>query len=146
MKIFIERIDKTLRDFNLEKDSNLRKYSLNIVNYVFEIKHLEQQEFIFPFLFKVSKATEHDLECFSDSVYLLVNEKVNFFNQKFHYYNEYYDDWEEYSSDKFSKAMISNVFIHPISGEEINQKVYFDIIQPYFIASKELLEEQNGLQ
>ncbi|HDV0659375.1 TPA: hypothetical protein RHI22_003896, partial [Acinetobacter baumannii] len=99
------------------------------------------QEFIFSFLFKVSKATEDDLENFSNAVYLLVNEQVNFFDQKFHYYNELNDDWEPYSSELFSKSLINNNFTHPINGKRISKNEYFDLVQPYFVASDELLGE-----
>ncbi|HDV0651580.1 TPA: hypothetical protein RHI19_003878, partial [Acinetobacter baumannii] len=107
MKKFIEKVNNVLAILRSDHNSNIQKYSLNIISYVETLDYLEEQEFIFSFLFKVSKATEDDLENFSNAVYLLVNEQVNFFDQKFHYYNELNDDWEPYSSELFSKSLIN---------------------------------------
>lgn len=141
MKKFIEKVNNVLALLRSDHNSNIQKYSLNIINYVETLDYLEEQEFIFSFLFKVSKATEDDLENFSNAVYLLVNEQVNFFDQKFHYYNELNDDWEPYSSELFSKSLINNNFTHPINGKRISKNEYFDLVQPYFVASDELLGE-----
>lgn len=141
MKNFIEKVNNVLALLSSDHNSNIQKYSLNIISYVETLDYLEKQEFIFSFLFKVSKATEDDLENFSSAVYLLVNEQVNFFDQKFHYYNELNDDWEPYSSELFSKSLINNNFTHPINGKTISKNEYFDLVQPYFVASDELLGE-----
>lgn len=141
MKKFIEKVDNVLALLRFDHSSNIQKYSKNIISYVETLDYLEEQEFIFSFLFKVSKATEDDLESFSNAVYLLVNEQVNFFDQKFHYYNELNDDWESYSSELFSKSLINNNFTHPINGKTISKNEYFDLVQPYFVASDELLGE-----
>ncbi|ENU93595.1 hypothetical protein F971_00853 [Acinetobacter vivianii] len=141
MKKFIEKVNNVLALIRSDHNSNIQKYSLNIISYVETLDYLEEQEFIFSFLFKVSKATEDDLENFSSAVYLLVNEQVNFFDQKFHYYNELNDDWEPYSSELFSKSLINNNFTHPINGKKISKNEYFDLVQPYFVASDELLGE-----
>ncbi|MCU4469875.1 hypothetical protein MSH00_07775 [Acinetobacter pittii] len=141
MKKFIEKVNNVLALLRSDHNSNIQKYSLNIISYVETLDYLEEQEFIFSFLFKVSKATEDDLENFSNAVYLLVNEQVNFFDQKFHYYNELNDDWEPYSSELFSKSLINNNFTHPINGKRISKNEYFDLVQPYFVASDELLGE-----
>lgn len=141
MKKFIEKVNNVLALLRSDHNSNIQKYSLNIISYVETLDYLEEQEFIFSFLFKVSKATEDDLENFSNAVYLLVNEQVNFFDQKFHYYNELNDDWEPYSSELFSKSLINNNFTHPINGKRISKNEYFDLVQPYFVASNELLGE-----
>ncbi|ENU77716.1 hypothetical protein ABTP92_14760 [Acinetobacter baumannii] len=141
MKKFIEKVNNVLAILRSDHNSNIQKYSLNIISYVETLDYLEEQEFIFSFLFKVSKATEDDLENFSNAVYLLVNEQVNFFDQKFHYYNELNDDWEPYSSELFSKSLINNNFTHPINGKRISKNEYFDLVQPYFVASDELLGE-----
>jgi len=141
MKNFIQRVDSFLALLKFKDSDNIKKYSFNIISYVETLDNLEDQEFLFPFLFKVSKATEDDLENFSNAVYLLVNEQVNFFNQKFHYHNELNDDWEPYSAELFSKNLINNIFIHPQSGETITKTEYLELVQPYFVASNELLGE-----
>ncbi|MCU4321673.1 hypothetical protein [Acinetobacter bereziniae] len=141
MKKFIEKVNNVLALLKSDHNSNIQKYSLNIISYVETLDYLEEQEFIFSFLFKVSKATEDDLENFSSAVYLLVNDQVNFFDQKFHYYNELNDDWEPYSSELFSKSLINSNFTHPVNGKTISKKEYFDLVQPYFVASDELLGE-----
>ena len=142
MKNFIQRVDSVLALLEFKASDNIKKYSFNIISYVETLDNLEDQEFLFSFLFKVSEATEDDLENFSNAVYLLVNEQVNFFNQKFHYHNELNDDWEPYSAESFSKSIINNNFLHPINGKKINKKEYFDLVQPYFVASDELLGDK----
>lgn len=141
MKNFIQRVDSFLALLEYKNGDNIKKYSHNIISYVETLDNLEDQEFLFPFLFKVSKATQDDLENFSNAVYLLVSDQVNFFKQKFHYHNELNDNWESYSSELFSKSLINNIFIHPESGENITKNEYFELVQPYFVASNELLGE-----
>ena len=81
MKNFIQRVDSVLALLEFKASDNIKKYSFNIISYIETLDNLEDQEFLFSFLFKVSKATEDDLENFSNAVYLLVNEQVNFFNR-----------------------------------------------------------------
>lgn len=77
MKNFIQRVDSFLALLKFKDSDNIKKYSHNIISYVETLDNLGDQEFLFSFLFKVSEATENDLENFSNAVYLLVNEQVN---------------------------------------------------------------------
>lgn len=122
---------------SLEDNPDIIDACINIINYLI-IETENKSHLTFWNLYEASLSENPSTVI--KSVYFLADTKMDILQQKFEVLDPKTNRLEEVPSNEVVETLISKDFAHPITGQELTEREYKNIVTPFFCPSDRLLE------